>query len=126
MTVHKDLAAGRWQTFTLVEQMANIGSEVGRALAWRERNPAIAGRAFERALELLDLTLGDPKHRGRLRELSRLRETLADFFAFDNEYASTREAIERYFGAFDNEYASTRESIERYFGAFNHAARLGR
>jgi hypothetical protein len=54
-------------------------------LAWRERNPANAGRAFERVIELLDLTSSDPKHRGRLRELARLRETMVDFFAFDNE-----------------------------------------
>ena len=37
-----------------------------------------ARRAFERALELLDLTIADVKHRSRLRELTRLREVLAD------------------------------------------------
>ncbi len=30
-SLHDSLAAGRWQQMTLVEQMANIGSEVGRA-----------------------------------------------------------------------------------------------
>ena len=35
MTIqHKDLAAGRWADMTLVERMANIGSEVERALKW--------------------------------------------------------------------------------------------
>ena len=29
---HKDLAAGRWGQMSLSEQMANIGSEVERAL----------------------------------------------------------------------------------------------
>jgi hypothetical protein len=28
--VHKELAAGRWQTLSFMEQMANIGSEVER------------------------------------------------------------------------------------------------
>ena len=108
MIVHRDLAAGRWHTLTLVEQMAHIGSEVERALSWRERHAGIAGRAFERALELLDLTLSDPKHRTRLREPARLREQLADFFAFENEYRTSP------------------ESLRKYFAAFNYAARLGR
>ena len=29
---HKDLAGGRWFEFSLLEQMANIGSEVERAM----------------------------------------------------------------------------------------------
>jgi hypothetical protein len=108
MTVHKELAAGRWHTLPLAEQLANIGSEVERALSWRDRNRGIAERAFERALELLDLTLADPRHAQRLRELARLRELLADYFAFDNEYGSTP------------------EWLRKYFRAFNYAARLGR
>lgn len=36
---HKDLAASRWKTMSFCEQMANIGSEV------------------ERALELIELTI---------------------------------------------------------------------
>jgi hypothetical protein len=34
---HKDLAAGRWKRLSFVEQMANIGSEVERALRWRAK-----------------------------------------------------------------------------------------
>jgi len=37
--VHRDLAAGRWKELGLSEQMGNIGSEVHRALKWREKNP---------------------------------------------------------------------------------------
>ena len=29
--VHTNLAAGRWQTLPLVEQLANVGSDVARA-----------------------------------------------------------------------------------------------
>lgn len=32
MPRHKSLVAGRWQELSLVEQMGNIGSEVGRTL----------------------------------------------------------------------------------------------
>jgi hypothetical protein len=35
MSIHTDLAAGRWSTLTLAEQLAHVGSEVERALrAW--------------------------------------------------------------------------------------------
>jgi hypothetical protein len=100
---HPTLAAGRWQELRLVEQLGNIGSEVSRALRWRARNPAIAQSAFHRALELIDLTLDDPRHRrerARLREIARAREVLVDFFAGDNEYASTALSLQKYFDAF--------------------------
>ncbi len=98
---HPGLAAGRWFELSLAEQLANVGSEVERALAWREKGqPAIAQRAFERAIELLDLTLADPRHRRRLKELTRLREVLADYFWFDNSYGSSADSWRRYFGAF--------------------------
>ena len=51
------LAAGRWRQLTFLEQMANIGSEVERALNWRARlslarHLAERGQAAE-GLELL-------------------------------------------------------------------------
>ena len=105
MTVmHRELAAGRWFELPLVEQMANIGSEIERTISWRGRNAKISSAAFERGLELLDLTIADPRHRRRLRELVRVREALADHFAFDNIYGSTDESWRRYFNAFT--YAS--------------------
>ena len=108
---HPGLAAGRWQTFSLVEQLANVGSEVERALAWDEKgNPGVSERAFGRALELLALTIEDPRHRHRLRELTRLREVLLDSFVGDNEYGSTPAAWRRYFGAFGMAAAVRREA----------------
>ena len=99
-TVHRELAAGRWFEMPLVEQMANVGSEIERTIAWRGRNPRNSAAAFDRALELLDLTIADPRHRGRLRELARVREALADHFAFEDRYDSTDESWRRYFHAF--------------------------
>jgi len=32
---HKELAAGRWNKLSFVEQMANVGSEVERTINWR-------------------------------------------------------------------------------------------
>ena len=101
--IHKDSAAGRWRKLSLYEQLGNVGSEVDRALHWRTRNPQIAQGAFERALDLMDLTLDDPRHRRsvvRLRELARTREVMVDFLAGSNEYKSTAGSLQRYFDAF--------------------------
>jgi len=98
---HRELAGGRWNLLSFAEQMANIGSEVERTISWnRKGRPDIGARAFERALELIDLTVADPRNRARLRELLRVREALADHFYFDNVYQSTPEQWQRYFDSF--------------------------
>lgn len=100
-TQHKELASGRWNKLSFVEQMANVGSEVERTIKWkRQNNTDYKQKAFERALELLDLTIADKKNEGRLRELLRVRETLADYFVFDNSYQSTDKFWQKYFLAF--------------------------
>ncbi|MFH0887052.1 MAG: hypothetical protein V1843_02670 [bacterium] len=59
---HRELASGRWQSLSLMEQLANVGSEVERTISWRKKNNADYSRmAFDRALELLDLTIADRK-----------------------------------------------------------------
>lgn len=100
---HRDLAAGRWWELTLAEQLGHVGSEVSRAARWASRNPEVARGALYRALELLDLTLADPRQRqspGRLREIARAREVVADFFAGPNQYGSTAHSLQKYFDAF--------------------------
>ena len=95
---HAELAAGRWQTLTFVEQMANVGSEIERMLNWRaKRNAAYAERAFERALELLDLTLAATRSRPRLKEVARVREAVVDYVIGANASASTDTSWRRYF-----------------------------
>jgi hypothetical protein len=100
---HRDLAAGRWWELSLAEQLGNIGSEVSRASRWAARNEELARGALERALELFDLTLDDPRHRqspARLREIARAREVVADFFAGPNQYQSTAASLQKYFDAY--------------------------
>ena len=99
MTVqHRELASGRWNELSLVAQLGNIGSEVERALKWKKKNnPDYCMRAFERALELLDLTLACPAHRLRLKEIARTREMLVDFFHGENQFATTEKALSAYF-----------------------------
>jgi hypothetical protein len=95
---HRELAAGRWNELSLLEQLGNVGSEVERARKWREKNnPDYCLRAADRALELLDLTLACPQHRFRLKEIARAREVLVDFFYGENQYRSSGEQLSRYF-----------------------------
>ena len=100
---HGDGFVERWRALSLAQQMGNVGSEVSRALKWRYRNPTIAQGALERALELIDLMLDDPRHVAsvaRLREICRVRETFLDYFLGTNRYGCTDAALLRYFDAF--------------------------
>lgn len=100
---HKELSSGKWFEMVFFEQMANIGSEVMRAISWKSRNENYSRRAIERALELLELTINDQKNRAipsRLKELTRLREVLIDYFYCGNKYGSTERSWEKYFYGF--------------------------
>ena len=98
---HKELAAGRWFELGFLEQMANVGSEVERAILWRAKGDSeYAGKAVERALELLGLTTADRRNRKRLKELTRVREALVDYFYADNQYSSSDGLWRNYFYSF--------------------------
>ncbi len=95
---HKQLASGRWFNLTLSEQMANIGSEVERTILWKNKNNRdYSQKAFERALELIDLTVRDAKNKTRLKEILRGREALVDYFLFDNQFSSSDQLWRNYF-----------------------------
>ena len=96
---HQQLASGRWAEMPFLEQMANIGSEVERAISWRKKGRVeLSQGAFFRALELLDLTIeGVGRDEGKLGELCRCKELFADFFIGSNLYSQTNEMWQRYF-----------------------------
>jgi hypothetical protein len=98
VTQHQELAAGRWGTFTLAEQLANVGSEVSRAARWQGRDDGRFQSAVERGFELLDLTLADARWRTthRLKELARLRELFAAATLGLDEYATSLQDLDRY------------------------------
>ena len=99
---HKELAAGRWGQISFCEQMANIGSEISRALNWRKKNNnAYCQKATYRALELLDLTLGSVKMFSRRKELARLREAIVDYFCGTNQFSSSEILWRKYFDHFN-------------------------
>jgi len=98
---HKELAAGRWKELSFTEQMANIASEVERALNWKlKKNNTYCLLAVERVLELLDLTTEGIKKFSHLKELIRLREAIADYFWGDNQFISSDALWRKYFSYF--------------------------
>jgi len=98
--VHKDLYSGRWRELSFYEQMAHIGSEVSRTISWRNKKQEYFQRAFERSLELFDLTTMDPRNKKRLKEVLRCRELWADYIFGGNNYSQDDRMWQKYFDAF--------------------------
>lgn len=83
------------------EQISNIGSEVNRAIKYKNRNEEDKKRRFyEKTVELLNLTCADPKNKFRLGELQFCIEELTDFFVGTNQYNTTDEMLMKYYDAF--------------------------
>lgn len=94
------MSFSRWKKLSLLEQMANIGSEVYRTIKWKN-NADFAKKAFERALELFDLTITDKKNKKRLKEIIRARELFADYIVGENRYNSSDSQWQNYFYSFN-------------------------
>lgn len=95
---HRQLSTGRWFSLSFFEQMANIGSEVERAISWGKKdNKKYSQMAINRALELLTLTIDDKKNNNRLKEVVRAYEVLNDYFYGNNQYQSTDSLWQKYF-----------------------------
>ena len=76
-----------WNKRPFLEQMANIGSEVYRAINWRKKgNEEYAQLAFLRSLELFDLTKQSKLTFSQYKELTRMRELWVDYK--NNQYNS--------------------------------------
>lgn len=90
MMQHKTLENGRWAEMSFIDQMANIGSEIHRTSVWgKKKNADRAEMAFDRALELIDLTLKygrqhEPGRNAMLKELCRLREIFCAEYLSEN------------------------------------------
>ena len=95
--LHKEAAEGRWFKFSLAEQLGNIGSEVSRARRAQGKDEERFWNAVYRALELFDLTLEDPRWRGRYKEIARAREVFCDAVYGGKLYKSTLEDLDKYF-----------------------------
>ncbi len=94
---HRKLASGAWQKFSLVEQLGNIGSEIGRMRKWQFKDKKLYKNAFQRTLELFDLTIEDRRWQKRLKEITRAREVFCDTVAGRKGYKTSLENLEHYF-----------------------------
>jgi hypothetical protein len=99
MVAHPSLAAGRWQTMSLAEQLGNVGSEVERALrAHAQGRPDRFQHALDRALELFDLTATDARWSGpRRREILRAREQFCRVFYDETAEPGLADFLRKYF-----------------------------
>ena len=94
----------RWGAMPLMEQMANIGSEVGRTRKWLGKDkPQLAESAVCRGLDLVDATIrfGRSNMASRaclLEELCRARELFSN--SFIKRDFDTLAYLEKYFGQF--------------------------
>lgn len=94
---HSSMASGKWFQYTLCQQMGNIGSEVGRAARWKEKDTKLFEGAVFRAIELIDLMLTDMRWKNRFREIARAKECIGDAFTGGKAYNSSFAELEKYF-----------------------------
>jgi hypothetical protein len=82
MTIwHKSMDAAKWNGYPVERQILMIGSEFARAKnLLRDNVPGEVQQCYERAFELLDLCVMDPKWRPRSKELLRFREMLGELY----------------------------------------------
>jgi hypothetical protein len=118
MSAYRGLRPGateRWLKLTLVEQLANVGSEVERAIrAKHEGRVTRFDNALARALELFDLTAADDRWRGpRRREILRAREEFCRLFFSDDVPPGSAAGLQRYFLAFATVARRRRASVIR-------------
>ena len=89
-----------WSNMSLIEQLGNIGSEVGRAAKWQNKDENRFYIAVEKALELFDLTFRDKRWFGKLKEIIVAKEVFVDAVLGGREYKSSLPDLERYFMQF--------------------------
>lgn len=93
-----------------MEQLGNIGSEVGRTIRWyRAKHDERFQISFEKALELFDMTIADSRWKLRLKEITRSRELFCSFLTEPHKYNNLEQEL---------------DWLDRFFYGFALAARL--
>jgi hypothetical protein len=91
----------RWQRLSLIEQLANIGSEIYRVKMWQGKDEKLFENSIIRVIELFNLTLSDPKNKGRLKEIARAKELFLDaVYNGGKEYRTSLDDLDKYFYQF--------------------------
>ena len=101
MNQHSTLTPSTWQQTSIIFQLANIGSEIERTILWKNKgNSDYSQKAFDRALELISLSMSAPLTYSQYKEFARVRELLIDWQTGANEWHSTDDMWQKYFYAF--------------------------
>lgn len=80
--------------------MGNIGSEVQRSINWFLKKDDRFQSAFERAIELFDLTLKDKRWKDRYKEIFRCREVFCTLLTKSADIPNLEEeltSLDKYF-----------------------------
>ena len=91
----------KWLKMPYSMQISNIGSEVHRAIRWK--NKGMIDRSvnfYERADEFLAYTLDDPKNAAMKEELEYRMDELWEYFIGDNKYHATEESLVAFYDQF--------------------------
>lgn len=90
-----------WFAMPLGVQISNVGSEVHRAINWKNRGDVQKRNSFcMKAIEFLELMKKDPKNCYRKGELDCCIDELKDYLLGENIYNTTEEQLIKYYDAF--------------------------
>jgi hypothetical protein len=82
LVYHRSLTTDKWFSYPRHQQLLMIANEMNRSQnALQKQDAENAIHSWERAFELTDLTISDPKNPSILKELLRFREMLGELFS---------------------------------------------
>lgn len=91
---HKTLTEEKWSQFPFYKQIIMIANEINRAKNWIVKGDSEEVRiCYEKALELIDLTVAVLVDRKVLREFLRFREVLAYEYISNKKNAETNKKL---------------------------------
>lgn len=82
---HKNLTLEKWQRYKKSQQILSIAAEFNRAkniISWGDIKKV--KQCYERAYELLYLTIADPRWKNGLKELLRFKEIMGELYLKPN------------------------------------------
>ena len=90
-----------WFNMPVSMQISNVGSEVARAIRYKNKGDAEKATNFcKKAIEFLKIIEADPKNKHRKGEFDFCIEELTDYFLGENEYQTTDAMLKNYYDAF--------------------------
>ena len=78
---HQSLNLEKWSSFSKMQQVLMVANELNRAQNWISKNENNESNlAYERAFELIYLTVADQKWKSSRKEWLRLKETIGELY----------------------------------------------